>query len=199
MRRREFIAGIGSAAAWPVVARAQRSTIPVIGYLALPAQRDAGRDAGFHRGLSETGYVEGQNLTVEYRWAEFRLERLPALADDLVRRQVEVIVAIAAPAVSAAKAATKSIPIVFQIGVDPVETGLVASLNRPGGNLTGFSVPFIALAAKRLELLHELMPAATLFACLINPTDAVVAEAEARQELRHRLRHPGDGEEIAEQ
>jgi putative tryptophan/tyrosine transport system substrate-binding protein len=181
MRRREFIAGLGgAAAAWPLAARAQRPAMPVIGYLA-PSTRDSGRDTGFHRGLAETGYVEGRNLTVEYRWAEFRLERLPALANDLVRCQVDVIVAITGRAVFAAKAATTSIPIVFQIGVDPVETGVVASLNRPGGNLTGFSVPFTALAGKRLELLHEMVPAATSIAFLVDPERTAFNDAETRE------------------
>jgi putative ABC transport system substrate-binding protein len=183
MRRRAFIAGLGaatSAANWPRTARAQRPAMPVIGYLAL-STRDADRDTGFHRGLAETGFVEGRSLAVEYRWAEFRLERLPALADDLVRRQVDVIIAITAPAVFAAKAATKSIPIVFQIGVDPVETGVVASLNRPGGNLTGISIPFIALAAKRLELLHELVPTATSIAILVDPERTAFNDTETRE------------------
>jgi putative tryptophan/tyrosine transport system substrate-binding protein len=180
MRRREFIAGLGGAAAWPLAVRAQQPAVPVIGYLALPAP-DTGRDTGFHRGLAETGYVEGRNLTVEYRWAEFRLERLRALADDLVRRHVDVIVAIAAPAVFAAKEATNSIPIVFQIGVDPVNTGVVASLNRPGGNLTGFSILLTELAAKRLELLHELVPTATSIAVLVDPERIDFNDTEMRE------------------
>jgi putative tryptophan/tyrosine transport system substrate-binding protein len=182
VRRREFIAGLGSTAAWPVVARAQQqAAMPVIGYLD-PGSLETRREtlAAVHRGLSETGYAEGRNLAIEYRWGDYRLERLPALANDLVRRQVAVIVVTSTPAALAAKAATKSIPIVFEMGSDPVETGLVASLNRPGGNLTGISSLTAAVTAKRLELLHELMPAATLFACLVDPTDAVVAEAETR-------------------
>jgi putative ABC transport system substrate-binding protein len=157
MRRREFIAGL-SAAAWPVMARAQRPSIPVIGYLST-GSLDTRRElvAALHRGLSETGYVEGRNLAIEYRWAEFHYHQLPALADDLVRRQVAVIVAVGGtPSASAAKAATKSIPIVFVIGGDPVDTGLVASLNRPGGNLTGLYTLIGTVAGKRLELLHEL-------------------------------------------
>jgi putative tryptophan/tyrosine transport system substrate-binding protein len=147
MRRREFIAGLGSAPAWPLAARAQRTTVPLVGYLdtgSLETRREV--VAALHRGLSQTGYVEGRNLAVEYRWAEDRLDRLPALAAELVRRQVAVIVAAPTPAALAAKAATKSIPIVFSTGADPVETGLVASLNRPGGNLTGISNLDIASA-----------------------------------------------------
>jgi putative ABC transport system substrate-binding protein len=182
MRRREFIAGIGSAAAWPVVARAQQAVVPVIGMLdsaSLEKRREL--VAAFHRGLSETGYVEGRNVAVEYRWAEYRLDRLPGLAADLVRRQVAVIIAFSVPAALAAKAATTSIPIVFNTGSDPVEIGLVASLNRPGGNLTGRSNLFTALAAKRLEALHKLVPAAMSIAVLVNPTNPTAAEIEKRE------------------
>jgi putative tryptophan/tyrosine transport system substrate-binding protein len=130
----------------------------------------------FHRGLSETGYVEGRNVTVEYHWAQDHYDRQPAMADDLVRRQVAVIVVVNTAAAVAAKAATKSIPIVFFVGSDPVETGLVASLNRPGGNLTGISVLFAEVLAKRLQLLRELVPAATSIAVLVDPTNPVFAE-----------------------
>jgi putative tryptophan/tyrosine transport system substrate-binding protein len=142
MRRREFIAGLGGATVWPVVARAQKSAMPVVGYLdpGTPETRRA-YVAAVHRGLSETGYVEGRNLAVEYRWAEYHYDRLPALADDLVRRQVTIIVALNTPAVWAAKAATKSIPIIFSIASDPVSTGLVASLSRPGGKSHGHIRP----------------------------------------------------------
>jgi putative tryptophan/tyrosine transport system substrate-binding protein len=183
MRRREFIAVLGSAAAaWPLAARAQRPTVPVIGYLSANPQ-DTPHDAvsAFHLGLFEAGYVEGRNLVVEYRWAENHLERLPGMADDLVRRQVAVIIAPHTASAVAAKAATKSIPIVFGVGVDPVETGLVASLNRPGGNLTGISSLLVSTATKRLELLHELMPAAASIAFLVNPTDAVFADTQTRE------------------
>jgi putative ABC transport system substrate-binding protein len=182
MNRREFIAGLGGAVAWPLTARAQQPGMPVIGYLdagSLETRRDA--VAAFHRGLSETGYVEGRNVAVEYRWAEDHLDRLPALAADLVRRQVAVVVALPVPSALAAKAATKSIPIVFQVGVDPVEVGLVASLNRPGGNLTGIYNLNTAVVAKRLQLLHELVPAATSIAFLVNPTNAVAAETQTRE------------------
>jgi putative ABC transport system substrate-binding protein len=183
MRRREFIAGLGSAAAWAVVARAQLRQTPVIGILSPRAPDRAGDVvAGIHRGLAEIGFVEGRNLAVEYRWAQGRSERLSALIDDLVRRQVAVIVtAGSVVAARAAKAATKSIPIVFLIGSDPVETGVVASLNRPGGNLTGLALLNTAVAAKRLELLHELAPTATSIAYFVNPTNPVAAEAETRE------------------
>jgi putative tryptophan/tyrosine transport system substrate-binding protein len=161
---------------------AQQPAMRVIGYLeAGSLERTRENVAAVQRGLSESGYVEGRNLTVEYRWAEDHLERLPALVDDLVRRQVAVIVVTTTPAVFAAKAATKSIPIVFSMGADPVETGLVASLNRPGGNITGIYNLNTTVEAKRLQLLHELVPAATSIAFLVNPTNAVIAEAQTRE------------------
>jgi putative ABC transport system substrate-binding protein len=181
MRRREFIAGLGSAAAWPVVARAQQRSSPVIGYLD-PRFPDRSRVdiAAVHRGLSESGYAEGRNLMVEYRWASDHREQLPALADDLVRRDVAVIVAVSTSAAAAAKAVTKSIPIVFAVGVDPVEAGFVASLNRPGGNLTGIVSLFAAVVAKRVQLMHELAPGATSIGFLVDSTDPV-GEAQARE------------------
>jgi putative ABC transport system substrate-binding protein len=191
IRRREFIAGAAGAAVWPLAARAQRPSIPVIGYLdsgSLEANRE--RLASIHRGLSETGYVEGRNLAIEYRWAEFHYDRLLALADDLVRRQVAVIFAVGnTPSALAAKAATKSIPIVFAVGGDPVDTGLVASLNRPGGNLTGIALLVSTVTAKRLEMLHQLVPTATSIAFLVNPTDLVGAEfqTKALQVAAHAL------------
>jgi len=168
MRRRQFIAVLGGAAVWPARVRAQRATMPVVGYLH-PGSPEEWRDlvAAFHEGLAETGYIEGRNVAIEYRWAGDTDDRLRALMDDLVRRQVAVV---AAPdsqvAALVAKAATQTIPIVFMVGTDPVELGLVASLNRPGGNATGVNMLNFAVAAKRLELLHEMVPAATLIAFL---------------------------------
>jgi len=182
MKRREFIAGLGSAAAWPIAARAQQPALPVVGYLdtgSLATRRAT--VAGVLRGLSETGYFVGRNLEVVYRWAEDRLERLPSLVADLVRRQVAVIIAVPDQAALAAKAGTKSMPIVFLIASNPVETGLVTSLNLPSGNLTGISTLSIEMEAKRLQLLHELVPAATAIGFLVNPTNPAVAETETRE------------------
>src|SRR5215468_1272822 len=155
MKRRTFIAGLGSAAAWPVVAWAQQPAVPVIGYLS-PQSADDYKNftVPFLQGLKETGYVEGQNVAVEYRWADNQYDRLPALVADLVRRGVKVIVVSGTPAPLAAKAATTAIPIVFSTGGDPVALGLVASLNRPGANLTGSANLAGELAPKRLQLLH---------------------------------------------
>jgi putative tryptophan/tyrosine transport system substrate-binding protein len=174
MRRREFIKGIvGSAlAAWPFAAPAQQPGMPVIGYLGTgSAQSDAFRVTGFRQGLKEAGYVEGQNLTIEYRWAEDHLDRLPAMAADLVRHQVALIVAIGAAASLAAKAATTTLPIVFETAGDPVKLGLAGSLSRPGGNLTGVTQLGEEATPKRLELLHELLPTARVMALLVNPAE----------------------------
>jgi putative tryptophan/tyrosine transport system substrate-binding protein len=168
MRRREFIAGLGSAAVWPLVARAQQPAMPVIGFLHQSAG-DTNFTVELLQSLKETGFVEGQNLAVEYRYAENQLDRLPALAADLVRRRVAVLVTPSLAATLAAKAATTTIPIVFAIGADPVASGLVASLNRPGANVTG-SAGFVSeLSPKRLQLLRELMPNAAVFGVLADP------------------------------
>jgi putative ABC transport system substrate-binding protein len=185
MRRRDFVKLIGGGlAAWPRLADAQHSVMPVIGYIGTGSREsDAFRLPFFHQGLSETGYVEGRNVLIEYRWAEWHNDRLPALAADLVRRQVSVI---AVPASSggalAVKAATKTIPAVFYIGLDPVALGLVASLNRPGGNLTGVTGWNVIVGPKRLQLLHELAPSATAMALLINPSSPELAEADSKEQ-----------------
>jgi ABC-type uncharacterized transport system substrate-binding protein len=173
MQRREFIAVLaGAAANWPLAAGAQQQVRPVVGLLSSASPDDyAPVIAAFRKSLGETGYVEGQNVTIEYLWADDQYDRLPALAADLVRRQVNVIVAAATPAALAAKPATKTIPIVFAIGGDPVRTGLVESLNRPGGNLTGAAHVNVETAPKRLELLHELIPAEKVVGLLVNPTN----------------------------
>jgi putative ABC transport system substrate-binding protein len=184
MKRREFIAGLGSAAAWPVVARAQQPALPVIGWLGPQSADDAYKSiVAFLQGLKDTGYVEGQNVAIEYRWAENQYDRLAALAADLVRRRVAVIVAVGTIVALAAKAATTTIPIVSGTGVDPVALGLVASLNRPGGNLTGFVLLSAELVPKRLQLLRELMPNAAVFGILVDParpdTQSVIPDLRA--------------------
>jgi len=174
MRRRDFINLLGGAASWPLAARAQQPAIPAIGYLNLGSpESDAPRLTGLRRGLNQTGYVEGRNFVIEYRWAGNQADRLAALAADLVRLQVRVIVAAGLPPALAAKAATTSIPIVFSVGADPVRFGLVASLNRPGGNVTGFNAINAELGAKQLALLHELVPSAATIGFLENPSNPV--------------------------
>jgi putative ABC transport system substrate-binding protein len=181
MKRRDFITLVGGAAtAWPLAARAQQSSVPVIGYLhgSQPGLSNY-LVAAFRAGLAETGYVEGRNVALEFRWAEGQFDRAPAMAEDLVRRQVAMIIAGGTAAAHAAKSATMTIPIVFVIGVDPVDDGLVASLNRPGANITGAAFLLQDLIGKRMELLHEIVPAAATIGYLLNPTSPF-PEAETK-------------------
>ena len=179
MRRREFIGLLGSAAAWPLAARAQQPTMPVIGFL--DGWSPEGFDpyvAAFRQGLSESGYVEGKRVTIEYRWAQGEYDRLPTLVADLIQRKVAVIVTGATPVTRAAKAST-TVPIVFVIGADPVKVGIVASLNRPGGNVTGVSFLANSLLPKQFELLHEMVPKAASLGFLVNPINPN-AESDTR-------------------
>jgi putative tryptophan/tyrosine transport system substrate-binding protein len=194
MRRRDFITLLGGAAAWPLTARAQQPTVQVVGYLGLVTpEAQAGTVAGFRKGLGETGYVEGRNVAIEFLWAESQFDRFPALAADLVRRRVAVIFTSSPSAVRAAMAASATTPVVFIMGEDPVKEGLVPSLNRPAGNVTGISDFANQLAGKLLGLLHDTVPKATVFALLVNPAhpnvesdtkDAQVAAAALGLELR---------------
>jgi putative ABC transport system substrate-binding protein len=172
VKRREFITLVGGAAAWPIVARAQQTTMPIIGFLSTRApSQDPHLLAAFRQGLKEAGYVEGQNVAIQYRFAENQYDRLPAMAADLVRRQVAVVAAAGNVSALAAKGVNSTVPIVFLSGDDPIKTGLVASLNRPGGNLTGVSPLSAEVAPKRLELLHEIVPTARIIAVLLNPSN----------------------------
>jgi putative ABC transport system substrate-binding protein len=184
MRRREFIAFLGSAtAAWPLTARAQQSAMPVIGFFHLTSlETNRENLAAFRRGLGDTGYIEDKNVAIEYRWAQGQNDRLPTLVAELVRRQVSVIVVLESThGALAAKAATQTIPIVFMQGADPVRIGLVSSLNQPGGNLTGIDLFLVEVAAKRLELLLQVLPAAKSIAYLRNPSNPVFAETETKE------------------
>jgi putative ABC transport system substrate-binding protein len=184
IKRRQFIAGLGSAAAWPVVVRAQQPAVPVIGVLSVQSADDSYKNftVPFLQGLKEASYVEGENVAIEYRWAESQYDRLPALAADLVRRSVAVIRASGTPATLAAKAATTTIPIVFATGGDPVALGLVASLSRPGANVTGVANLAAELAPKQLQFLRELVPNAAAFGVLADPvfpsTPSIIAELQ---------------------
>lgn len=181
MRRRTFLASLGAAAAWPFVARAQKPPMPVIGMLTSRGSRDDPELlAAVRSGLKEAGFVEGQNIAIDYAFAENRNERLPGLAADLVQRKVAVIAATSTPAALAAKAATATIPIVFEMSGDPIRLGLVSNLSHPGGNITGVTQTNAEVAPKRLELLHELIPSARMMALLVNPTDPGLADAQAK-------------------
>ena len=174
MKRRDFISLLGCAAAWPLAARGQQS-MPVIGILGVPAPPYAENVSAIRGGLNDTGFVEGRNVAIEFRWAEGQIDRLPALAADLVKQQVAIIIAMGGTApLAAARNATSTIPIVFHMGADPVRLGFVKSFNRPGGNVTGISLLQVALAAKRLEVLCELVPGAKISGLLTNPTNSNV-------------------------
>ena len=183
VKRREIITLLGGATVgWPLAARAQQPTIPVIGFLGSESPNLwASRLSAFRQGLGEVGFIEGRNVAIEYRWAEGQYDRLPALVSELVHRQVTLIATGTVPAVRAAKAATATIPIVFVTAGDPVTLGFVASLSRPGGNLTGVTYLGVEVGPKRLELLHELLPTRNMIALLVNPTNPTLAEVVTRE------------------
>jgi putative ABC transport system substrate-binding protein len=183
MRRREFISLIGGVAAtWPLAGQAQQPTLPVVGFVNIASAKDyAPQSSAFLKGLSEAGYVDGRNVVVEFHWAEGRIDRLPAVMADLVHRQVAVIAATSTEVAIAANAANTTIPIVFETASDPVRLGLVAQLNRPGGNVTGITSVNVEIAPKRLQLLHELVPAASVIALLVNPANPRLAETNIKQ------------------
>jgi putative ABC transport system substrate-binding protein len=185
MKRRDFITLLGGAAAWPLAARAQQGAVPVVGFLdGASAWEFADLAAAFRQGLSEAGYIEGRNASVEYRWAEGHYDRLPSLAADLVSRHAAVITAGGAAAVIAAKAATTTIPIVFRLGSDPVASGLVASLSRPGGNITGVTTLAAEVGPKRVELLREMVPGSAVIGLLVNPTNSGVISVDYQTAAR---------------
>ena len=187
MRRRDFIKGIaGSTVLWPLAARAQEPAKPVIGFLnAAPARGYKRQVAAFLKGLGETGFVDGQNVTIEYHWADGQHDRLPAMAAELVRRQVAVIAATTTPAALAARLATTTIPIVFEVGSDPIRVGLVARLDRPGGNITGVTQLNVQVGSKRLQLLHEMVGKANVIAYLLNPNEASLERADMQEAARN--------------
>ena len=189
MQRRAFITlCAGAAVARPLTARAQQAAMPVVGFVNVASRQGYERPlTAFLKGLSETGYVDGKNVVIEYRWAEGRVDRLPAMVDDLVHHGVAVIAATSTPAALAAKAVTATIPIVFEMGGDPIRLGLVPSLNRPGGNVTGVTQLNVEVAPKRLELLHELLPTATVMALLVNPTNPSLANSADLQAAAQNL------------
>jgi putative ABC transport system substrate-binding protein len=188
MRRRDVVAGLGAATAWPFPSTAQTSATPVIGFLGSEIEeRGSARFAAFHKALAEFGYTAGENVAIEYRWAQGRVDRYPALAAELVRRNVSVIASMGGvPSARAAKGATTTIPIVTQGGFDPVETGIVASLSRPGGNITGVTNLGVALGPKRLELIHQLMPEAKILAVLLNPSHPLAGAQSAEMQAAAR-------------
>src|ERR1041385_2308656 len=182
MRRREFLGVLSGASTWPLAVRAQQPAVPVVGFINSASPKSYGRPlAAFLKGLGEVGYMDDRSVVIEYRWAEDRIDRLPAMAADLVHRQVAVIAATSTQAALAAKAATATTPIVFELAGDPIKQGLVTNFSRPGGNVTGVSQLNVEVAPKRLELLHELLPTATVVALLVNPANPTLADPAVRE------------------